>query len=131
MPRRSHRRRIVNALDYPRLPMVPPVPDFTTLPEFSTDSVDSYASHRDKEVEPRAVAGFLFSPSVDPWPEIRRRLTVRQFEVFEYVYKMQMSVKDVTGVTGLKNNVVYNVLRAAKRKLRRMSKTGGIGGKSA
>ncbi len=119
MPRRAHaaKARLVNAMDHLGTPMVAPPSEATMLPEFVTDLVDIAVER--EPTEPRQVGGFLFSAGVDPWPEIRRRLTVRQFEVFEYVYKLQMSVSDVMGVMGLQRKAVHRVLSAAKRKLRK------------
>lgn len=104
-------------MDYQHVPMTPVASESTMLPEFVTDAVDLIPERPTSE--PRRVGTFLFSPGVDPWPGIRRRLTLRQFEVFEYVYKMQMTVNDVMQVMGLQRKAVHRILNAAKAKLRK------------
>lgn len=117
--RKSHaaKARLVNALDHREVAMVAAPSESTMLPEFVTDAVDLIAERPARE--PRKVGSFLFSAGVDPWPEIRKRLTLRQFEVFEYVYKMQMTVSDVMLIMGLQRKSVHRILNAAKRKLRK------------
>lgn len=110
-------KRVVNAMDHLDMPMLPLPSEGTLLPEFSTDRLDGIITAESGS----RIGGDIYclGQSMDLWPEIKKHLTAREFQVFEFTYRYQMPYHDIVKIMHITASSVYKLLAKAEAKLQK------------
>ena len=119
MRKHTKKLKIHNALDFPpNTPIRDPFLDVIPfMPESSSEDMGDFPEKIEDPAKRKDFQDMAYS--VDFWPEIKKKLTAREFQAFELAYRYQMPYTDISKIMNINPKNVYQFLNLAKKKMRK------------